>query len=92
MKRAFALIFAVLSLAVIPKARSQSSAPAANPAAPLRVAMAGLAHGHAEGLFTRVKDRRDIQIVGVAEPDRKLIMVMAQKMATDRNHRASAEN
>jgi hypothetical protein len=27
-----------------------------------------------------------------AEPDRKLIMVMAQKMATGRNHRASPEN
>src|ERR1700736_1211426 len=85
MKRAFVLILAVLSLAVIPKARSQSSAPAVNPAAPLRVAMAGLAHGHADGFFTRAKDRRDIQIVGVAEPDRKLFDRYAAKFAFDAN-------
>jgi glucose-fructose oxidoreductase len=85
MTRAFVLILAVLSLAVIPKARSQSSAPAVNPAAPLRVAMAGLAHGHAEGFFTRAKDRHDIQIVGVAEPDRALFDRYAAKFALDAN-------
>jgi glucose-fructose oxidoreductase len=86
MKRAFVLILAVLSLVVIPKARSQSSAPAAaDPAAPLRVAMAGLAHGHADGFFVRVKNRHDVQIVGVAEPDRKLFDRYAAKFALDPN-------
>lgn len=36
---------------------------------PLRVAVAGLVHGHARGFFTRFGKRTDIQIVGVAEPD-----------------------
>ena len=37
--------------------------------APLRVALAGLVHGHARGFFTRSQGRKDIQIVGVSEPD-----------------------
>lgn len=41
--------------------------------------MAGLVHGHASGFFSRSKDRQDIQIVGIAEPDRKLF----ERYATD---------
>jgi len=37
--------------------------------APLRVAIAGLVHGHARGFFNRHMNRKDVQIVGVAEPD-----------------------
>jgi predicted dehydrogenase len=39
---------------------------------PLRVAIAGLVHGHAEGFFSSSLRRNDIRIVGIAEPDRKL--------------------
>jgi len=37
---------------------------------PLRVAIAGLVHGHAGGLFEHALKRTDIQIVGIAEPAR----------------------
>jgi predicted dehydrogenase len=36
---------------------------------PLRLAVAGLAHGHAAGLFPALKGRSDVQIVGVFDPD-----------------------
>src|SRR5258706_3510989 len=37
--------------------------------APLRVAIAGLVHGHARGFFNKHLSRKDVQIVGVAEHD-----------------------
>jgi predicted dehydrogenase len=46
------------------------SVSAAQPSpAPLRVAIAGLVHGHADGFFQRSLHRTDIEIVGIAEPD-----------------------
>jgi glucose-fructose oxidoreductase len=84
MKRAFFLIPAVLFFAAIPQAKAQSTAPDGGAsAAPLRVAMAGLAHGHADGFLARVKDRRDVQIVAIAEPDRKLFDRYAAKFNLD---------
>jgi predicted dehydrogenase len=38
--------------------------------APLRLGMAGLEHGHAAGFLARYRDSRDIELVGIAEPDR----------------------
>ena len=40
--------------------------------APLRVAIAGMVHGHVEGFFQRSLHRTDIQIVGISEPDTKV--------------------
>jgi predicted dehydrogenase len=68
----------------LPPAYSQTPAASAN-AAPLRVAMAGLVHGHADGFFTRVKDRRDVQIIGIAEPDQQLFERYAAKFGLDKN-------
>jgi predicted dehydrogenase len=66
----------ILVLAVFTAFLAQSPASAqsgsSNSAAPLRVVMAGLVHGHAEGFFERVKGRHDIEIIGVAEPDHQL--------------------
>lgn len=38
-------------------------------AAPLRVGVAGLVHGHIIGFFDRMKGRTDFQVVGIAEPE-----------------------
>lgn len=46
-------------------------APAQTPA-PLRLGIVGLAHGHVAGFFNNNLKRSDIQIVGIAEPDRSL--------------------
>lgn len=52
---------------------------------PLRLAIAGLVHGHAAGFFRAVQDRTDVRIVGVFEPDTALHKQYAQQygMAPD---------
>ena len=47
-----------------------SAAPAT--AAPLRVAVVGLVHGHVEGFFQHNLQRTDIRIVGISDPSRAL--------------------
>jgi predicted dehydrogenase len=42
---------------------------AAPPPPPLRLGMAGLVHGHAAGFLSRYRDRKDVELVGVSEPD-----------------------
>src|SRR6516165_1861844 len=42
---------------------------AASPPPPLRLGMAGLEHGHAAGFLARYRDSKDVELVGVAEPD-----------------------
>jgi scyllo-inositol 2-dehydrogenase (NADP+) len=51
--------------------------------APLKVAIAGLVHGHAEGFLSAAVKRTDIQIVGVQEPDRALFDRYAKNYGLD---------
>ncbi len=44
----------------------------AQTAAPLRVAIVGLVHGHVGGWFDQLSEHPDVQLVGVAEPDAAL--------------------
>ena len=37
---------------------------------PLRLGMAGLVHGHAAGFLARYRDSGEVELVGIAEPDR----------------------
>lgn len=46
---------------------------------PLRLAIAGLVHGHAAGFFGAVRNRTDVRIVGVFEPDTALQKQYAQR-------------
>ncbi len=50
---------------------------------PLKVAIAGLVHGHAEGFLSAAVKRTDIQIVGVQEPDKALFDRYAKKYNLD---------
>jgi predicted dehydrogenase len=54
-------------------------------APPLRVAIAGLAHGHVEGFFRKSLTRSDIQIVGVAEADQRVVARYADEFHLDRS-------
>jgi predicted dehydrogenase len=84
MSRCLFLSLAMLFFFSSTRAAAQSSTPPRTASiAPLRVVMAGLAHGHADGFLTRAKDRNDIQIVGVAEPDRRIFDRYAAKFALD---------
>src|SRR6266849_1757123 len=68
---AFFLIFAALLAGASADSRGQAN-PAMKEEAPLRVALAGLVHGHASGFFDQFQHRSDLQIVGIAEADRQL--------------------
>ena len=52
---------------------AQSKPVANKDEAPLRVALAGLVHGHAFGFFDQFQKRTDIQIAGIAEADGQLV-------------------
>ena len=52
---------------------------------PLRVAIAGLVHGHVAGFFQRSLHRPEIQLVGIAEPDQQLSARYAAQFSLDRS-------
>ncbi len=52
---------------------------------PLRVAIAGLVHGHVEGFFQHSLHRPDIQIVGIAESNQQVATRYAAQFALDRS-------
>ncbi len=57
--------------------------PAAGAKPPLRVAIAGLVHGHADGFFSHSLNRSDIKIVAIVESDRALFDRYAAKFHLD---------
>jgi predicted dehydrogenase len=48
---------------------------------PLRVAIAGLAHGHVDGFFRAIQNRKDVEVVGVFDAD----MILHQKYGVKYN-------
>ncbi len=62
---------------------SAAALPADDSKPPLRVAIAGLVHGHADGFFSHALKRTDVQIVAIAEPDRALFDQYAAKFHLD---------
>src|SRR5271169_4727633 len=58
--------------------RAQAN-PAMKEEAPLRVALAGLAHGHAFGFFDQFQKRADLQVVGISEADGELVAQFEKK-------------
>src|SRR5579872_2396117 len=50
---------------------------------PLRLAVAGLVHGHVDGFFLAIKDRRDVHLVGIYDPDPALHRQYAKRYAFD---------
>jgi glucose-fructose oxidoreductase len=69
---AFWMMIVVLLAAASLDSREQAN-PAMNDEAPLRVALAGLVHGHAFGFFDQFQKRTDLQVVGIAEADGQLV-------------------
>src|ERR1044071_7392491 len=74
---AFRLVFLLPLLALVALQTS------GRPQPPLRVAVAGLVHGHADGFLSHVLGRTDVQIVGIAESDRSLFDRYAAKFHLD---------
>lgn len=61
----------------------QAKAPVQADVRPLRIAVIGLVHGHVEGLLWQATQRKDIEIVGVYEPNRGLFDRLAAKYGLD---------
>jgi predicted dehydrogenase len=70
------LLRAIVLMSFAASAVAAQSTPSASP---LRVGIAGLVHGHVSGFLQQNLHRTDIQIVGVAESDKKLSEFIAQK-------------
>src|SRR2546428_4500195 len=81
MKARLRVLAAVCVLAALLIAQAQERAPAP----PLRLAIAGLVHGHVTGFLRAAQARADVQIVGVFEPD-----VALQRKYADRYGLAGA--
>jgi predicted dehydrogenase len=52
---------------------------------PLRVAIVGLVHGHVHGFLGQSRHSTEIEIVGVAEPDRQLLDAAAARYSFDKS-------
>ena len=50
---------------------------------PLRIGIAGMSHGHVEGLLASARDREDLVIVGVWETDEVLFKRLAERYGLD---------
>ncbi|HEV2470301.1 MAG TPA: Gfo/Idh/MocA family oxidoreductase [Candidatus Sulfotelmatobacter sp.] len=69
--------FLLSSLFILTAALAQSSS------APLRVGIVGLVHGHVYGFLDQWRHSPDIEIVGIAEPDHRLLTQAAAKYGFD---------
>jgi predicted dehydrogenase len=65
-----------LLLTLLPLAQAQVPADQ-----PVRIAVAGLVHGHVDGFLRPALKRHDIQIVGIFEPDEQLRKLYVQKFS-----------
>jgi predicted dehydrogenase len=50
---------------------------------PLRLGMAGLEHGHAAGFLARYRSLKDVELVGISEPDRDVAERYARRSRLD---------
>ena len=71
----------ILCLAVI--SYGQAASATAHPA--LRVGIVGLVHGHVYGFLDQSRHSSEIEIVGIAEPDQKLLTDGAARYGFDRS-------
>ena len=70
MTRLTPFLLALSLLGTSAPAGAQTAAPAAPK--PLRLAVAGLVHGHVDGFLRALKSRGDVELVGVFDPDAAL--------------------
>jgi len=80
-RNSFLVVFSmtvVLLAGSLADLRGQTKSATEREKAPLRVALAGLVHGHATGFFDQFQHREDLQVVGIAEADRQLAAQFAK--------------
>jgi predicted dehydrogenase len=62
-------ILPIVPLVLIPAMLACAQTPDSSHEAPLRLGIAGLVHNHVDGFFRAIKNRTDVQVVGIFEPD-----------------------
>jgi predicted dehydrogenase len=70
----FAFVFGLASAAI-----------AADAPAPVRYAIVGLVHDHARGFIPNVRDRHDVELAGIVEPNRELAASYAKRFNLNTN-------
>src|SRR5690349_10710593 len=75
----FFLVIVALLACASANSRAQAKPEMKAEEAPLRVALAGLVHGHSFGFFDQFQRRTDLEIVGIAEADRQLTEQFAKR-------------
>src|SRR5258707_3193989 len=76
--RCFSTLVFVVQL-LVATTLSYAQSPSVENKAPLRVAIVGLVHGHVHGFLQQSLHSSEIQIVGIAEQDRKLALQYAAR-------------
>src|SRR5882762_286738 len=75
----FLVMITVLLVCATADSRAQAKPETKKGEAPLRVVLVGLVHGHAFGFFDQFQHRADLQVVGIAEPNRPLAEQFAKR-------------
>src|SRR5689334_7384476 len=75
MRRALFSALLAVALAAVTAASSRQDTP------PLRLAIAGLVHGHVEAFVRAALKRSDVQVVGIFDPDAALLRSYGEKFA-----------
>ena len=73
------LMAVALSFLTVLRGRSEDARP------PVRFAIVGLTHDHARGFIPAARNRDDVQLVGIVEPDRELTARYARTYQLDTN-------
>ncbi|HEY6764363.1 MAG TPA: Gfo/Idh/MocA family oxidoreductase [Candidatus Sulfotelmatobacter sp.] len=86
MRRAFLFVLPMLSSLLLSSflAATPSYSQTAEAHKPLRVGIVGLVHGHVHGFLEQSRNSPEIQIVGIAEPDKELEAKYAAQYGFDR--------
>ena len=66
------MLIRMLAAACVAAAAVSAHAPDRAPSSPLKLAIAGLVHGHVNGFLRAAQNRADVQVVGIFEPDTAL--------------------
>jgi predicted dehydrogenase len=72
-RRSLAILSVVFALVALAPARAQEPPP-------LRLAIAGLVHGHVSGFLRSALTRADVQVVGIFDPDAALVRSYAERL------------
>jgi len=81
MKQLFSTLLAGFLLMSLTASDAQTSAGSQ----PIKVAIAGLTHGHVEGFFKKYLHQPDIQVIAIAEPDQQLAARYATEFSLDKS-------